>query len=215
MTLLTYHQTLGDPSNARIRIEADPWDPKNGASHEYAIHLTDDTEPYPFTTVRFQRGPILDPESCKGITNEALLAIVIDRLRGFQQGAHACRENGFALTKLEEAMHWLRERTLSRVAAGIEGRNENEPRIGVEFCEWAPCKHPEALHTRIDPHSRRTNACQLCGCSGFMMSKERLMLSDLCLCKHRRGLHVQNKGHCRDCLCESFRIAPPEHQGNR
>lgn len=55
--------------------------------------------------------------------NEALLAIVEDRLQGFQSGQYACRENALALTKLQEAMMWLQKRTRDRMARGVEGSN--------------------------------------------------------------------------------------------
>jgi hypothetical protein len=45
-----------------------------------------------------------------GLTNESLLAIVEDRLRGFQNGPGACRENVVALTHLESAMRLLEHR---------------------------------------------------------------------------------------------------------
>ena len=49
-----------------------------------------------------------------GITNVALLAIVEDRLKGFQSGEFDCRENAIALTKLQEVIMWLQknERTM-------------------------------------------------------------------------------------------------------
>lgn len=56
-----------------------------------------------------------------GISNEALLAVIIDRMRGFQSGEFKCRENAIALTHLEDAMHWLQHRTRHRVARGVEG----------------------------------------------------------------------------------------------
>jgi hypothetical protein len=55
------------------------------------------------------------------VTDEALLAIQIDRLRSFQSGKFACRENAIALTHLEEAMMWLNKRTENRLARGVEG----------------------------------------------------------------------------------------------
>lgn len=70
-------------------------------------------------TVEFHVG---DPaEGVNGVTHEVLLAILIDRLRGFQKGPFACRENALALTKLEEARHWLEARTRERQARGVEG----------------------------------------------------------------------------------------------
>jgi hypothetical protein len=71
-------------------------------------------------TLRFQNGPIKEIGT-NGITHEVLIAIVIDRLKSFQAGQYACRENALALTKLEEAAHWLHHRTAERLARGVEG----------------------------------------------------------------------------------------------
>ena len=70
--------------------------------------------------IRFQNGPVLEC-GVNGVTDEALLAIQIDRLRSFQSGKFACRENAIALTHLEEAMMWLNKRTENRLARGVEG----------------------------------------------------------------------------------------------
>ena len=70
--------------------------------------------------VIFQNGPILEA-GVNGVSNEALLAIVEDRLRGFQSGPYSCRENSLALTQLQEAIHWLHHRTRERVARNVEG----------------------------------------------------------------------------------------------
>lgn len=59
-----------------------------------------------------------------GITNEALIAIVIDRLQGAQQGPFKCRENALAITELESASFWLAKRTLDRMTRGVEGQNK-------------------------------------------------------------------------------------------
>ncbi len=59
-----------------------------------------------------------------GFTNEVLLAIVLDRLRAFQSGALACRENALAITKLEEALHWLGHRSKQRTTRGVEGTSQ-------------------------------------------------------------------------------------------
>lgn len=56
-----------------------------------------------------------------GLTHEALLAIVADRLRSFQAGPYSCKANACALTKIEEAQHWLQQRTLERMRRGVEG----------------------------------------------------------------------------------------------
>lgn len=72
----------------------------------------------------FQSKPIQSPEDYNGITNEALLAVLIDRMRGFQSGQFACRENAIALTHLEEALMWLQKRTRDRMARGVEGTHQ-------------------------------------------------------------------------------------------
>lgn len=91
-----------------------------GANHVYGITLVKDGAPTTETTIKFQKGPIKEA-GVNGLTNEVLLAIVIDRLRGFQSGKFSCRENALALTKIEEAMHWLHSRTRARVERGVEG----------------------------------------------------------------------------------------------
>jgi hypothetical protein len=72
--------------------------------------------------INFQNGPIKE-NGVNGIQNEDLLAIVIDRLKGFQSGNFACRENALALTKIEEALMWLNKRTADRQKRGVEGIN--------------------------------------------------------------------------------------------
>lgn len=93
-----------------------------GACHEYVVVKTppagigiDEV-----ARVSFQNGPVQEND-VNGCHQEDLLAIVIDRLRSFQAGQYACRENALALTKIEEAMHWLHHRTRERVKRGVEG----------------------------------------------------------------------------------------------
>lgn len=81
--------------------------------------LVDEEAPLEEVIIRFQDG---NPKfKITGYTNEALLAIVADRLTCFQNGPFRSRENAIALTKIEEAMLWLMKRTLGREARGVEG----------------------------------------------------------------------------------------------
>ena len=75
-----------------------------------------------FGHVEFQNGPIGE-RGVNGCQNEDLLMIVVDRLRHFQKGKFVCRENALALTKIEEALHWLEARTKERTERGVEGTN--------------------------------------------------------------------------------------------
>lgn len=70
--------------------------------------------------INFQNGPIAEVGT-NGLTHEAVLAIVADRLQSFQKGTYACRENALALTKIEEALHWMHHRTRERRARNVEG----------------------------------------------------------------------------------------------
>lgn len=73
--------------------------------------------------IRFQNGPIKE-HGVNGITQEALLAVVIDRLRSFQAGPFASEYNQEALVHTEQALHALQRRTRERLARGVEGTNQ-------------------------------------------------------------------------------------------
>ncbi len=100
---------------------------QGNANHVYDIMESqlhaDGTSRKTFCTVGFQNGPIKE-FGVNGVMNEDLIAIVIDRMRGFQSGDYKCRDNALALTKLEEALMWLRNRTNEREARGVEGMNK-------------------------------------------------------------------------------------------
>ncbi len=89
------------------------------ANHQYSISTTQEPSTI-LGIVDFQKGPVKE-SGVNGVMNEDLIAIVIDRLQGFQSGDYKCRENAIALTKLEEAILWLRKRTMDRERRNVEG----------------------------------------------------------------------------------------------
>ena len=119
---LTSHKVNGLNEALRIEVLDDPG--QGNACHLYGITSNEprnaDTPPAVTLPVRFQNGPIAEA-GVNGISGEALLAIVEDRLLGFQAGPYACRENALALTALQESMMWLQKRTRDRAARGVEG----------------------------------------------------------------------------------------------
>lgn len=122
MRELTGHKVNG--LNEAIKIEAQDEPGDGNANHVYSITLEPEGKPYWVgAVIKFQKGPVQEV-GVNGISNEALLEVVIDRLRGFQSGQFACRDNAVALTKLEEAMMWLQKRTRDRMARGVEGTNK-------------------------------------------------------------------------------------------
>lgn len=73
--------------------------------------------------IEFQNGP-LQGQPPNGAFVESLIEIVVARLTWYQEvcdGRFACRENALAITKLQEANHWLDHRTASRIARRVEG----------------------------------------------------------------------------------------------
>lgn len=142
MRVLTDHIVSGDQA---VQLEIDVLDEPGagGANHVYSIRgywphagLTvpldrlRDVEVHPggdvsgtLADIFFQNGPIKEA-GLNGLTQEALVAIVIDRLRSFQAGPFSCRENAIALTHFEEGLMWLQQRTVARIKRGVEGTNQ-------------------------------------------------------------------------------------------
>jgi hypothetical protein len=81
-------------------------------------------------TITWQNGPLGRGENRKepnGAFVETVIEAVINRLYYYQDvagGKFACRQNALALTKLEEAKHWLQDRTREREARGVEGTHQ-------------------------------------------------------------------------------------------
>ena len=141
MRQLTDHIVSGDQA-VQLEIVVTDAPGAGGACHEYRIRgifskegmvplskltnvevLEDGRVCGDLCAVSFQDGPIKE-FGVNGITQEALLAIVIDRLRSFQAGHYACEENRVALTYCEAALKALQTRTLARIKRGVEGTNE-------------------------------------------------------------------------------------------
>lgn len=130
MRELTGHKV--NECNSALKVEALDAPGAGGACHLYKItgfnSKTNPSDPWaalhgePATHshILFQNGPILEAGT-NGVTHEALLAILIDRLAAFQAGPFACPENEEALEHLREAQGALHFRTLSRLQRGVEG----------------------------------------------------------------------------------------------
>ena len=74
--------------------------------------------------IEWQNGPLgrgPDRKEPTGAFVEGVIAAAIDRLEYYQRSWLNCRENSIAITKLEEALHWMHHRTLARERRGIEG----------------------------------------------------------------------------------------------
>jgi len=68
---------------------------------------------------RIQDGPIKE----RGV-NGCQVDSVIEAAKAILEGLNAqfpCRENSAAITKLDEALHWLEHRKKNRISRGVEG----------------------------------------------------------------------------------------------
>lgn len=125
---LTDHKLYGLNDALEITVLDEPG--QGGACHHYRIEgyeliLNPSVGQNSVRTgdIVFQNGPIKEA-GVNGISGEALLAIVIDRLRSFQAGPYKSRDNACALTHIEEALMWLQNRTRGWLARGVEGTNQ-------------------------------------------------------------------------------------------
>lgn len=128
MRTLAHHVVDGDAANHQLLVAVEDVPGSGGAHHRYSISGFDarsnpscNEVPSPrSTTVLFQNGPIKE-SGVNGVTHEALLAILIDRMDGFQAGPYANGDNEEARNHLELALRALQRRTRARIARGVEG----------------------------------------------------------------------------------------------
>ena len=101
-------------------------DMKYNAPHRFIVLPVESKHMEPprmLAEIHFQEGPIKEC-GVNGVCNEDLIAMVICRLEHFQKSEYSCRENALAITKLEEALMWLRKRTIGREQRNVEGTHE-------------------------------------------------------------------------------------------
>lgn len=95
-----------------------------GASHEYLVTVNGLDDLWVSDTIlRFQNGPI-NEVGVNGLTQEVLLAILIDRLKAFHAGPYNSDENYEALVHCRLALNALNKRTNRRVSEGVEGTHK-------------------------------------------------------------------------------------------
>ena len=129
MRELTGHKV--NPANDLLLVEALDGPGPGGASHVYSITTPPPSDepgikaPVPAKQwlIEFQNGPI-NEAGVNGITHEALLAILIDRLQAFQAGPFANGHNNEALCHLALAQKALFDRTRERMSRGVEGTHQ-------------------------------------------------------------------------------------------
>ena len=74
--------------------------------------------------IQLQNGARKEEKSIHGVIDSDLLEIVRDRLKCFQAGPFASRENAVALTHIEEALMWMNRRVEDRIERNVLGTNQ-------------------------------------------------------------------------------------------
>jgi hypothetical protein len=112
-----------NPCNDLIDIVSEDKIGPGNAYHSYFMRYPTIDGSVASQRIDFQNGPI-NEVGVNGVTQEALLAILIDRLECFQSSEFACVENNNALQHLIEAQEELNSRTKKRVNEGTEGTHK-------------------------------------------------------------------------------------------
>jgi hypothetical protein len=122
---ITTHHVNGLNKNIHLYALDEPG--PGGANHKYQIRLyrngpegRADGPLHSIVMVEFQKGAVAEA-NVNGVTNEVLLAIVADRIEGFQEGPGKCKDNDDALAMIKGGLTCLHKRTLARLAQGVEG----------------------------------------------------------------------------------------------
>lgn len=116
---VTSHKVNGLNEKLDIDVLSEPGE--GGASQWYRV-VNKDTQQV-MCDLQFQVG---NPNEIgvNGISNEVLLAIVSDRLTGFQSGRFRSDFGDLALNKLNQCIRALRRRTQERASRGVEGTTQ-------------------------------------------------------------------------------------------
>lgn len=112
--------------NEAIQIEC-IGEPGSGGAHDrFRVKRPEPGMTMPFIQdIIFQHGPVRENgDGINGLTNEALLFIVEERLVGWQSGPFACEANQAALSNVIGAIQMLQGRTKDRMSRGVEGTHE-------------------------------------------------------------------------------------------
>lgn len=101
-----------------------------GANHRYIIAKQNEiswqngnNDIGVYVDIQLQNGARKEENSIHGVIDTDLLEIVRHRLKSFQEGPFASRENAIALTHIEEALMWMNRRVEDRIERNVLGTN--------------------------------------------------------------------------------------------
>lgn len=119
---ITGHESEG----AEVSVTVFALDEKaeNGASHQYRIDRADGSR---VAFVNFHEGEWdSEKNDVNGATDESIMVILADRLRGFQEGPNACKAYSVALRKIEDALEALRKKVRKSEEKPVDAKKSDE-----------------------------------------------------------------------------------------
>lgn len=119
---ISFHKDGGN-LNGGIGIFAVDNPGPGGARHNYVMTYPDKNGYLKSQSIQFQCGVVTE-NGINGISQEALLAILIDRLSCFMNGPYPSKETTKAWEHCNLALKALHERTNDRIVRGVLGKYE-------------------------------------------------------------------------------------------
>lgn len=108
-----------DHNGVTVTAETVTIDGKVMGGHKYRVHGLQSKE---VMSIEFQKGPV-GPNGTNGLTNEALLMILIDRTEALND-MFPCVQNRHAIHHMKMALELFEARTKERQNRGVEGQNK-------------------------------------------------------------------------------------------
>lgn len=119
--ITTHHNSAFTRDHIRVMAKDEPG--SGGACHDYVIGVWDAENFVSEIELKYQHGPIKEV-GVNGIADEALLAVIIDRLEAFSLGEFSSMETKNALMCAKQCLEWMSLRQRERAIRGVAGRLE-------------------------------------------------------------------------------------------
>jgi hypothetical protein len=109
--------------SSAVEVMADDKPDSTGAIGRYvATVTTPEGKEILSQAITFQNGPRREVGS-NGISEESLMAIVLDRLRSYQETPFVSADTAEAIRHLESSLTCLQRRSIARKRRGVDGTN--------------------------------------------------------------------------------------------
>lgn len=112
----------GSTINQGLVIRADGFFDVDTACDHYSVSGFTSEDMQGEARIPFQHG-LVSEVGTNGLSDEAMVAILIDRFTAKQSGPLQCDEWRETLIRFQQAQAWMQARTLARISRGVEGTN--------------------------------------------------------------------------------------------